>query len=253
MVGNRDNARLAIRARLVQVFAWIFIALTVMQLVLTGWLTFRTQEIVVTAPGGDPGTPLPLIAAAVAGLTPIALLIVALALCAVALAWIHRAHASLREQGIALDNSPGWAVGSYFIPLVNLVAPYRAMRELYNRSHGEVDELAHATVDEVQTWWFTYVIGLTLAMLLAFKGVGGPAHQHRLPDAGVGRVRDGGILGRPSRARVLPAQSAGLGDHARAGLGGACVHGVRVAFSPPPPSPAAAPSERARRRVRGRA
>lgn len=169
MVGNRDNARLAIRARLVQVFAWIFIALTVMQLVLTGWLTFRTQEIVVTAPGGDPGTPLPLIAAAVAGLTPIALLIVALALCAVALAWIHRAHASLREQGIALDNSPGWAVGSYFIPLVNLVAPYRAMRELYNRSHGEVDELAHATVDEVQTWWFTYVIGLTLAMLLAFK------------------------------------------------------------------------------------
>ena len=84
---------------------------------------------------------------------------------------VHRAHANLHESGIALNNSPGWAVGSYFISVVNLVAPYRAMRELYNRSHGEIDELAHTTADEVQTWWFTYMIGLMLIALLAFKAI----------------------------------------------------------------------------------
>ncbi len=54
------------------------------------------------------------------------------------LMWVYRAHANLRESGMEeLRHSPGWAVGSYFIPIANLFVPFSAMRALHNRSNGE--------------------------------------------------------------------------------------------------------------------
>src|SRR6478735_8387327 len=41
--------------------------------------------------------------------------------------WIYRAHANLREAGVAeLRYSPGWSVGSFLVPLVNLAVPFWA-------------------------------------------------------------------------------------------------------------------------------
>lgn len=68
--------------------------------------------------------------------------------------WIYRAHANLAEAGVSeLRYSPGWSVGSFFVPLVNFVVPFRAMRELHNRSHGEAAWEAHAPVSDVTSWW----------------------------------------------------------------------------------------------------
>jgi hypothetical protein len=80
--------------------------------------------------------------------------------------WIYRAHANLREAGLGeLAYSPGWTVGSYFVPLVNFVIPFRAMRELHNRSHGEDPWQAHAPVADVSSWWSCHLAaGLVLAV-----------------------------------------------------------------------------------------
>ncbi len=68
--------------------------------------------------------------------------------------WIYRAHANLAGAGVdELQYSPGWSVGSFFVPLVNFVVPFRAMRELHNRSHGEGPWQAHAPVSDVTSWW----------------------------------------------------------------------------------------------------
>jgi hypothetical protein len=68
--------------------------------------------------------------------------------------WIYRAHANLREAGLdELRYSPGWSVGSFFVPLLNLVVPFRAMRELHNRSHGEGPWQAATAVGDVTSWW----------------------------------------------------------------------------------------------------
>lgn len=68
--------------------------------------------------------------------------------------WIYRAHANLSEAGVSeLRYSPWWSVGSFFVPLVNFVVPFRAMRELHNRSHGEGPWQAHAPVSDVTSWW----------------------------------------------------------------------------------------------------
>ena len=75
--------------------------------------------------------------------------------------WIHRAHANLREAGLPeLDYSPGRTVGSYFVPLANLVILFRAMRELHNRSHGEDVWQARAPVADVSSWWSCHLAAI---------------------------------------------------------------------------------------------
>lgn len=49
------------------------------------------------------------------------------------LIWFHRAHANLAAsrspKGLF---TPGWAVGSFFVPFLNVAWPFMAMRELWN-------------------------------------------------------------------------------------------------------------------------
>ena len=57
------------------------------------------------------------------------------------LMWLYRAYNNLRafNPSRRLNYSPGWAVGSFFIPFANLVVPYRAVKELWQKS-GPPDE-----------------------------------------------------------------------------------------------------------------
>ena len=44
---------------------------------------------------------------------------------------------ALGASYLEFDFSPGWSVGYYFVPLANLVAPYRALKETFQASHPE--------------------------------------------------------------------------------------------------------------------
>lgn len=63
-------------------------------------------------------------------------IVVYLATLIVFLMWLYRSYQNLRAFGgrNQLKYSPGWAVGSFFVPFVSLVVPYRAMKELWSRS-----------------------------------------------------------------------------------------------------------------------
>lgn len=83
--------------------------------------------------------------------------------------WIYRAHANLREAGLdELNYTPGWTVGSYFMPLVNFVVPFRAMRELHNRSHGESEWQAHSPVADVSSWWSCHLAAMLVLSVATF-------------------------------------------------------------------------------------
>ncbi len=73
--------------------------------------------------------------------------------------WIHRAHKRLQEAGHALNFTPGWAVGWYFIPIANLVQPYNAMKELWNLSHGEDEEFKNEGNGRLGLWWGMWLVG----------------------------------------------------------------------------------------------
>lgn len=53
------------------------------------------------------------------------------------LMWLYRSFENLPAFGVprnSIKHSSGWAVGSFFIPFVSLVVPYRAVKELWNKS-----------------------------------------------------------------------------------------------------------------------
>ena len=86
--------------------------------------------------------------------------------------WIYRAHANLREAGVVeLRYSPGWSVGSFFVPLVNLVVPFQAMRELHNRSHGEGPWQGASAVEDVTSWWSCQLAGTVVSAVAAVVAV----------------------------------------------------------------------------------
>ena len=55
--------------------------------------------------------------------------------------WLYRASDNLVKFNPwnRASYSPGWAVGSFFVPFVNLVVPYRAVKEVWQKS-GPPDE-----------------------------------------------------------------------------------------------------------------
>lgn len=53
------------------------------------------------------------------------------------LMWLYRSHKNLEAFGVPkreIEYSSGWAVGSFFVPIVMLIIPYRAVREVWRKS-----------------------------------------------------------------------------------------------------------------------
>ncbi len=76
--------------------------------------------------------------------------------------WIHRANRNARAlgaQGMAF--TPGWCVGWWFVPFLNLFKPYQAVKELYlaSDSKGGPEGWQAAAAPRVfALWWSTWII-----------------------------------------------------------------------------------------------
>jgi hypothetical protein len=82
------------------------------------------------------------------------------------LIWIHGAYKNLTFFRVTgLEYSPGWAVGYFFIPIVNFFRPYQVAQEIWRASDPESpldDRRAwrHSQGSGVITaWWFTWILG----------------------------------------------------------------------------------------------
>lgn len=74
------------------------------------------------------------------GLVGILQLITLVATAIVFLRWQHRAHKNLRAfQAGSLEFTPGWAVGYWFVPIMNLFRPYQAINELWKASAPDIE------------------------------------------------------------------------------------------------------------------
>jgi hypothetical protein len=73
----------------------------------------------------------------------------------------YRASKNARALGAkAMTITPGWAVGWYFIPFMNLFKPYQAMKEIYQASEPTAGALdwKEATVPGFLGWWWGFWI-----------------------------------------------------------------------------------------------
>jgi hypothetical protein len=73
--------------------------------------------------------------------------------------WIVLAHRNLPALGAqSLDVRPGWAVGFFFIPILNWWKPYQAMRSLWRSSHSVHNPEIQDSTWVLPTWWALWVI-----------------------------------------------------------------------------------------------
>lgn len=81
--------------------------------------------------------------------------------------WVWRAHANLRTLGLPrLVYPPLLTTISWFVPLIGLVVPPLAMRELWNRSESrDRHEQGKAHVVAIAGWWACLIGGALLQVL----------------------------------------------------------------------------------------
>lgn len=95
------------------------------------------------------------------------------------LKWIYRANVNCRgfihnlspdETGLFRKRipefTPGWSIGYYFIPFLNLYKPYKAMREIFAISENPKDWYNIKLTDKTLIyWWALWLISNSLSQL----------------------------------------------------------------------------------------
>ena len=80
------------------------------------------------------------------------------------LIWIYRAHKNLKALGATdLKYSPGWAIGGFFIPVLNIVRPYQVVAEIWRGSGIDARRSAGAWAYEstpvfIGLWWGLWLL-----------------------------------------------------------------------------------------------
>lgn len=74
--------------------------------------------------------------------------------------WLHRSYRNLPALGARnIGYSPGWAVGSFFVPIINLFVPYRATKELWEKSlQGPSYLTSNSSSAIFPLWWLFWLL-----------------------------------------------------------------------------------------------
>ena len=83
------------------------------------------------------------------------------------LKWIHRANKNCHGFGAqGMEYTPGWSIGYYFIPFINLYKPYRAMKEIWKVSTNPTNWQNENSSALLGWWWALWLISGFLGQAL---------------------------------------------------------------------------------------
>lgn len=139
----KDPARLT-RVAVIAVLAHMVTGLLVAAFT---WVEFTSPETFL-----DPG------AVAAYGLAGIAYLVTLFACFVIVGCWIYRASANAHALSEEMTISPGWTVGSLFIPILNLFRPFQGMREAWLASHFRHSWHAESAPALLGWWWGLWLV-----------------------------------------------------------------------------------------------
>ena len=97
------------------------------------------------------------------------------------LIWIYRANKNLRSlRAAGLSFTPGWAVGWFFVPFMNLFRPYQVVSEIWKASGPKVNMADDTSWKAVTTspivgcWWALFLTSnfiANIALRTVFSGI----------------------------------------------------------------------------------
>ena len=75
------------------------------------------------------------------------------------LRWIYFTNSNSRSLGASgMQFTPGWSIGYYFVPFLNLYKPYRAMKEIWKTSKDPQNWEILKTPSLFPQWWTLWII-----------------------------------------------------------------------------------------------
>ncbi len=90
--------------------------------------------------------------------------------------WFGRAYSNLHKSGLeGIKFSSGWAVGSFFVPFLNLYRPYDVMRDLWRGSFHLARGASSNEWSEVRPypllswWWLAYLTTSILSRVASIR------------------------------------------------------------------------------------
>ena len=79
------------------------------------------------------------------------------------LKWIHRMNSNCHGfEAQGMEFTPGWSIGYYFIPFINLYKPYRAMKEIWKVSTNPTNWRNESGSGLLGCWWALWIISNVL-------------------------------------------------------------------------------------------
>jgi Domain of unknown function (DUF4328) len=85
------------------------------------------------------------------------------------LVWFYRAYANLRPLGATrLNQTPGWAVGVWFLPIMNLFRPVQAAQEIWRNSDpaavdgDDLDSSRSPNSTVIGLWWTAWIADMLI-------------------------------------------------------------------------------------------
>jgi hypothetical protein len=87
--------------------------------------------------------------------------------------WMARSYGNLVRMGVSgLRYSPGWAVGSFFIPVMNLYLPFLIAEEMWRASNpkgGRIDWRKSPASALLTGWWVFWILYLLCRLVVAYS------------------------------------------------------------------------------------
>ena len=97
--------------------------------------------------------------------------------------WIYIVARNVRSLGAqGLKFTPGWAVGYYFVPVVNLWKPYQAMKEIWKASRNPTDWKHEKSSFILGLWWTFWIISCLVGQM-SFRAAMSPKKPNDYTDA----------------------------------------------------------------------
>ena len=82
--------------------------------------------------------------------------------------WLYRAYYNLQQLGVKLSYGVGWAVGCWFVPIINLYRPCGLIQDLYEKTNDYFKENyqninTRLSFNFVGLWWISWIANSILA------------------------------------------------------------------------------------------
>lgn len=91
--------------------------------------------------------------------------------------WFRRAYFNLHALNFYLRYTEGWAAGAWFVPFMNLYAPFKIMKEIWDNTQIRAQQGSENTEIKPSTllgvWWFLWIvtnIAGNIYSRMAFRG-----------------------------------------------------------------------------------